>query len=329
MISWHFDVNMSFFKNRRNQEQVDIWPGFVDALSTVLLVFIFVLVGFISSQIYLSGIIFDKDSSLSDLKERLSSVCSLLDCEKNKNQDLTNQNADLTQQIENLNDTVNVLKKMFSEEEMKAKKEHEVKVSLDEKIDQLTEQLKNVLTALAAEKQTSEEQKNALEKIKKENIKLNELSKMSSYRSEFFDKMQNIIGKREGIKVVGDRFIFQSELFFDTASDVLSEDGKDQVAELAEVIKDIGSKIPNKIRWILRVDGHTDKRPISAGGRFKSNWELSAARAISVVKHLIEEGVDPKHLVAAGFGENQPISNGESNEDYAKNRRIEFKLDER
>ena len=320
---------MSFFRNRRNQEQVDIWPGFVDALSTVLLVFIFVLVGFISSQIYLSGIIFDKDSNLSDLKDRLSSVCSLLDCEKHKNANLTKENVDLTKQIENLNDTVALLKKMFSEEELKRKQEHEVKVSLDEKIDQLTTQLQEVLAALAAEKKTSEEQKNALEKIKTENIKLNELSKMSSYRSEFFDKMQNIVGKREGIKVVGDRFIFQSELFFDTASDKLSDEGKEQVSELAEVIRDIGSKIPPKIRWILRVDGHTDKRPISANGRFKSNWELSAARAISVVKHLIDEGVDPKHLVAAGFGENQPISSGETSEDYAKNRRIEFKLDER
>jgi chemotaxis protein MotB len=320
---------MSFFRGKRNQEQLDIWPGFVDALSTVLLVFIFVLVGFISSQIYLSGIIFDKDSSLLNLKEKLSTVCLLLDCEKNKNEDLAQKNVNLTSQITDLNNTVEILRNMFSEEEARRKQEHNVKVSLEEKIDNLTRQLKDVLTALALERKNSEEQRKAIEYIKNENLKLNELSSLNSYRSEFFDKLQSIVKNRKGIKVVGDRFIFQSELFFDTASDDLNEDGKIQVSELAKVVKEIGGKIPPKIRWILRVDGHTDKRSISSGGRFASNWELSAARAISVVKHLISEGIKPERLVAAGFGENQPIANGKSEEDLAKNRRIEFKLDER
>jgi chemotaxis protein MotB len=184
------------------------------------------------------------------------------------------------------------------------------------------------MAALAAEHKTTEEQRKALEQIKKENIKLNELSKMSSYRSEFFDKLQSILEGRDGIKVVGDRFIFQAELFFESASDELSDSGKKQVSELAAVIKEIGEKIPKQIKWILRVDGHTDSRSITSG-KFASNWELSAARAISVVKYLMEKGVDPRHLVAAGFGENQPISFGNSEQDFAKNRRIEFKLDER
>ena len=128
---------------------------------------------------------------------------------------------------------------------------------------------------------------------------------------------------------MGDRFIFQSELFFDTGSDVFNSEGKEQVSELAKVILDIGEKIPSNIRWILRVDGHTDSRKISGNGRFSSNWELSAARAISVVKHLVKEGVSPNHLVAAGFGEFQPIAKGNTEEDLARNRRIEFKLDER
>ena len=258
---------MSYIRKKR-QDEIDIWPGFVDALSTVLLVFIFVLVGFIASQVYLSGIIFDKNSALSDTQVKLSTVCKLLNVEKDKN-------ADLSRQITELNETVANLQSLFNKEEKLKNEEHNAKVSLEQ-----------------------------------------------SYRSEFFDKMKNIVKDKSGIKISGDRFIFQSELFFDSASDELSENGKKQVSELANIIKEIGTKIPKNIRWILRVDGHTDSRPINSG-KFNSNWELSAARAISVVKYLIKKGVPQKHLVAAGFGENQPISS-----DLAKNRRIEFKLDE-
>ena len=319
---------MSFSRKRRNQEEVDIWPGFVDALSTVLLVFIFVLIGFIASQVYLSGIIFDKDSSLSDVKGKLSNVCRLLELEKDKTSELSDKNADLSKQILDLNETVNTLQGMFNKEEALRKEEHEAKLSLEERIEGLSQNLKDVMAQLAAEHKTSEEQKAALEYIKKENVKLNELTKLNSYRSEFFDKLQNIVKDKRGIKIAGDRFIFQSELFFDSASDELSDDGQKQVSDLANVIKEIGNKIPKNINWILRVDGHTDVRPISSG-KFGSNWELSASRAISVVKFLIKCGVSPKHLVAAGFGENQPIASGKSSDDLAKNRRIEFKLDER
>lgn len=319
---------MSFSRRRKNQDQLDIWPGFVDALSTVLLVFIFVLVGFISSQIYLSGIIFDKDSSLSTLQEKISSMCSLLNSEKAKNTELEVMNSDLAKKTAELNQAVNALKSMFSNEQTLRKEEHELKTSLEQKIIDLKKQLGDLLAALAAEQKTADEQKKALEYIKKENIKLNELGKLNSYKSEFFDKLQNIVKDKKGIKIVGDRFVFQSELFFDSASSDLSEPGKKQVFELSKIVKEIGTKIPAKIKWILRVDGHTDTRPITTG-KFLSNWELSSARAISVVKQLISDGIAPEHLVAAGFGENQPISKGKTEEDFAKNRRIEFKLDER
>ena len=241
---------------------------------------------------------------------------------------MSSKNDDLSKQILELNATVANLQSMFDKEEALKNKEHEAKLSLEEKIEELTKNLKDVMAALASEHKTSEEQKAALEYIKKENVKLNELTKLSSYRSEFFDKLQNIVKDKAGIKIAGDRFIFQSELFFDSASDELSEAGEKQVSELAEIIKEIGTKIPENIKWILRVDGHTDARPISSG-KFNSNWELSASRAISVVKSLIKRGVSPKNLVAAGFGENQPIATGKDAKDLAKNRRIEFKLDER
>jgi len=319
---------MLFPRRKKGEEQFDIWPGFVDALSTVLLVFIFVLVGFIASQVYLSGIILDKDSSICNIKEKLANVCSLLNMEKDKNNELNKDNSNLSNQILDLNKTIETLQNMFNKEETLRKDEHQQKVSLEEKLTEITNQLKDVMAALEAEHQNSEKQKEALENIKKENIKLNDLNRISTYRSEFFDKLQEIVKDKKGIKISGDRFIFQSELFFESASDQLSEDGKSQVSNLAKIIKDLSNKIPKNINWILRVDGHTDKRPIT-NEKFASNWELSAARAISVVKHLIKEGIPPKHLVAAGFGDSQPIVDGTSEEILAKNRRIEFKLDQR
>lgn len=317
---------MAYFRRNRDNDDLNIWPGFVDALSTVVLVFTFVIVGFLASQIYLSKIISDKKSSVDNLQSQLSEVCSLFDSEKNKNRELSNINSDLKKQIDELNKVIAKLNSMFTEETKIANQE---KSSLKDKIDKLNAQLKEVLEALAAEHRASEENLKALAAIKNENIKLNELAKFNAYRSEFFEKLENIVKDKKGIKIVGDRFIFQSELFFDTGSDILNEEGKKQVAALAKIILDIGEKIPSNIRWILRVDGHTDSRKISGNGRFASNWELSAARAISVVKHLEKEGVSPNHLVAAGFGEFQPIATGTSEEDLARNRRIEFKLDER
>lgn len=317
---------MAYFRRNRNDDDLNIWPGFVDALSTVVLVFTFVIVGFLASQIYLSKIILDKKSSVDNLQSQLSEVCSLFDSEKHKNKELSDINSDLKKQISELNEVIAKLNSMFSEETKIANQE---KSSLKDKIDKLNAQLKEVLEALAAEHRASEENLKALAVIKNENIKLNELAKFNAYRSEFFEKLENIVKDKKGIKIVGDRFIFQSELFFDTGSDILSEEGKEQVSALAKIILDIGEKIPSNIRWILRVDGHTDSRKISGNGRFASNWELSTARAISVVKHLVKEGVSPNHLVAAGFGEFQPIATGNSEEDLARNRRIEFKLDER
>jgi chemotaxis protein MotB len=216
---------------------------------------------------------------------------------------------------------------MFNEEKLKLSQEKIDKMSLKEKLAVLTQQMQDVLLALDTEKAKVKEREIDLDNLKKEHTKLNEIRKFSAYRSEFFDKLQNIVKDKKGIKVVGDRFIFQSELFFDTASDVLSKKGEIQLRDLAQIVKEIGDKIPKNVRWILRVDGHTDSRPIS--GKFASNWELSAARSISVVKNLIKQGIAPEHLVTAGFGEHQPIATGKSEADLAKNRRIEFKLDER
>lgn len=313
---------MAYFRHSTRNSQLNIWPGFVDALSTVVLVFTFIIVGFFASQIYLASIISDKDNSMGTLQSRLSEVCSLFDTEKERNEKLTTENLSLNQQIKSLNQSIATLQKMLNDNKTILDNKNTENISIQKQLSQLNAHLKEVMEALAIEQRRSSN-------MKAENLKLTELTRFNAYRSEFFDALSTIVKDKKRIKIVGDRFIFQSELFFDTASAELSPEGQLQVSELAKVIKEIGNKIPSNIKWILRVDGHTDNRKISNNFRFASNWELSAARAISVVKHLIQDGIDPSHLVAAGFGEFQPIAIGNDSEALARNRRIEFKLDER
>ena len=151
---------------------------------------------------------------------------------------------------------------------------------------------------------------------------------LQKYRSEFFGKLQSILGEREDIKIVGDRFIFETELLFDSASAELQIIGKEKLSEIGLTLKETTNEIPNNIDWIIMVEGHTDKRPISTT-RYPSNWELSTARANSVLKLLLELGFSPNRLAAAGYGEFFPISDGETETDYQQNRRIELKLTSR
>jgi chemotaxis protein MotB len=156
------------------------------------------------------------------------------------------------------------------------------------------------------------------------------VSELSRFRSEFFGKMREVLGRREGVRVVGDRFVFQSEVLFPSASATLQTAGLAELQQLAEVIRDVSAGAPQELNWVLRVDGHTDRIPLSGSGRFRDNWELSQARALSVVRYLIDvEGIPPERLAATGFGEWQPIDSGSSAEALARNRRIEFKFTER
>jgi chemotaxis protein MotB len=153
------------------------------------------------------------------------------------------------------------------------------------------------------------------------------VKELSNYRSDFFGKLRDVLGNRSDIRIVGDRFVLQSEIFFDTGRADLKPDGRAELDKVAAAIVELESQIPAEIPWILRVDGHTDVRPIL--GQFKSNWDLSAERAISVVQYLVGKGVKPSRLLAAGFGEFQPIESGRTEDAYRRNRRIEFKLTER
>ena len=155
------------------------------------------------------------------------------------------------------------------------------------------------------------------------------VEELQSYRSDFFGRLRAVLANRPGIQVVGDRFVFQSEVLFPVGSADLTVNGWEQIKALAATVREISAKIPPEVNWLLRIDGHADRQPLQGGGRFASNWELSASRAITVVKLLVGEGVPANRLAATGFGDNQPLDNGDSPEAYAKNRRIEIRLTDR
>lgn len=448
----------------------DIWPGFVDALATLLLVIIFLLVVFVLAQILLSQAISGKDEALDRLSRQVSELSDLLDLERQANADLRLNIAQLslslqetvaarddmsdqlsqalsraeeaeralaamqtsasTQsdqierrllEIESLRRDVSTLRKLRDELEAQVarmastleqrdadiaarddalkqsaaalRQREEDLAAKDETIGTLRDRSKELEARLADERertllaQREVEQRDvqisklwedyegqrkltdeqraqvallnqqilalrqeiaklnaALEAAEEEDRKsqaviadlgsrLNKalaakVGELQRYRSEFFGRLREVLGNRPGIRVVGDRFVFQSEVLFASGSAELGEDGQAQMARLAQTLLDISREIPSEVSWVLRVDGHTDTRPISTF-QFPSNWELSAARAISVVKFLIGQGVPPDRLAATGFGEFQPIDERTDEIGNRRNRRIELKLTER
>jgi len=203
-------------------------------------------------------------------------------------------------------------------------------VLLNRQMAALRSQLAAIEEALKASEAKSATQKFEIEDLgRRLNLALaSQVQELQRYRSEFFGKLREILGDHPDIRVVGDRFVFQSEVLFPVGSDEINPAGREQIVKLARTLKEISAKVPTELNWVLRVDGHTDRRPITRG-RFASNWELSSGRAIAVVRLLIAEGVPANRLVAAGFGEFQPLESGESEESYGKNRRIELKITER
>jgi len=194
----------------------------------------------------------------------------------------------------------------------------------------LRDQLSRIASALeVSEAKVKEQQGQIVELGKRLNLALvNKVEELARYRSEFFGRLREILGDRPDIRIVGDRFVFQSEVLFAPGSAELSEDAKKELAPVIAALKDISGKIPPDINWMLRVDGHTDRRPIS-NPQFASNWELSAARAISVVRFAVEEGIPASRIAAAGFADKQPIDPRSAEDAYRRNRRIELKLTER
>ncbi|MGD8430313.1 MAG: peptidoglycan -binding protein, partial [Ectothiorhodospiraceae bacterium] len=202
--------------------------------------------------------------------------------------------------------------------------------SLRSEIRALRDQISSLSKALDLSQETVASQKT---KIKDLGERLNlalaqKVKELAGYRSEFFGRMRQVLGDIPEIRIVGDRFVFQSELFFESGSAEIGEGGQQKLDRVAKVLNDVADRIPSEVDWVLQVEGFTDKRPINTL-RFPSNWELSTARATNIVHYLIQQGISPRHLAAAGFGEYQPIDPADTPEAYARNRRIEFKLTSR
>jgi chemotaxis protein MotB len=335
----------------RRFEVVNYWPGFVDALSTMLLVIIFLLSVFMLAQFFLSREVTGKDEALARLNRQIEELTNLLALERTQKSTDETKIATLTATLDNADREAKRLKDAAAEgaaaaadagkaatvasaldnqKEITARALAQVDV-LNQQIAALRRQLAAIEDALAASETAGRE---AQSKIADLGARLNvalaqKVQELSRYRSDFFGRLRQILGSRPDIRVVGDRFVFESSVLFDVGKADISAAGKQSLDTLASAVLDLEREIPPDIPWILRVDGHTDSRPLSGGGQFKSNWELSAARAVSVVQYLVSKGVEPDRLAAAGFGEFQPLDQGTDDDSLARNRRIELKLTER
>ena len=276
----------------------------------------------------------NKDNTIFDLRGKIIELNNVLSISDKQRIDQELEIALLRKNIQDIEDI------RISEKEISSTKIEEMEIQSSQTFEQIAilsdeiENLKNEIETLNLALEASEEEamsKNLEIEILGERLNkalTSKIFELQKYRSEFFGKLQNLLGDRDDIKIVGDRFIFESELLFDSSSANLQENGKEKLKEIAMTLMETTKQIPTDIDWIIQVEGHTDKRPINTA-QFPSNWELSTARANSVLKLLLEIGFSPKRLAAAGYGEFYPISEGETKEDYQQNRRIELKLTSR
>jgi chemotaxis protein MotB len=341
---------MALSRVRRGDSGMNYWPGFVDALSTLVLSVIFLLTVFMVAQFFLTQDIAGKDTALQRLNAQISRLSQLLSLETSNKTDLESQVAQLRaslsaaqdererlrgaaaapapggnqNQVDNLNSQIDVQK------EATARAIAQIE-NLNEQIKALRNQIAALQEALGTSEQKDKDSQIQIADLgQRLNVALAQrVQELTRYRSDFFGKLREILGNRPDIRVVGDRFVFQSELFFDSGTASLRPEGTAELDKVASAVLDMQKQIPSEINWVLRVDGHTDTRPLSGASQFKTNWDLSAARAISVVQYLVSKGVPPQRLVAAGFGEFQPIDPGSTDEAFNRNRRIELKLTER
>ncbi len=306
---------------------INIWPGFVDALSALILVMLFTFMVFIVSQFYLSDSLQTREKSLSELSHVIATLKKSLEGEKSKKNLLNEEIEGLKEENFSLVEALNIQGKELLRESQGREKSSLDLISLEEQVKELNLQLQQITSALESSTVEAEEKDLKIEEL---SLKLNQalqkkMKELSTYRSEFFEKLQKALGHRQEIHVVGDRFIFQAEVLFPLGSEAIDPSGQEELKKFAQILREISKKIPSETSWILRVDGHTDILPM----KNSTNRKLSMARALSVVDFLIHEGIPPERLVPAGFGEFHPIDIKDSEESLARNRRIEFKLDQR
>jgi chemotaxis protein MotB len=338
---------MALSRSRRQARQ-DYWPGFVDAMASLLLVIIFLLSVFMLAQFFLSQEILGKDTALTRLNSQIAELTELLQLERANSDDLEatiaslsatlagaeNERDRLQTQLQGLgagvsdkDDRIAALTSELAEEREMSDEATAQVALLNQQLSALRSQIAALEQALEASEQRDIESRTRISDLgRRLNLALAQrVQDLSRYRSDFFGRLREILADRSDIRIEGDRFVFQSEVLFSAGSAEVANAGLDDLNALADAIKELEGEIPPEIPWVLQIGGHTDKRPINTP-RFPSNWELSASRAISVAKYLVEQGISPQRLVAAGFGEFQPIDDGDSEEAFRRNRRIEFKL---
>ena len=340
---------MALARNRRDRG-VDYWPGFVDALSTLLLGIIFLLSIFAVVQFYLSQEVTGKDTALQRLNAQIAQLTDLLSLEKTGRSNLEEQLASFRSNLaatESERDRLRGLAEGAGNAAAAQGKANQLASQLDlekqsvaralaqvEILNQQIAALRRQLGAIEAALETSEKRdRDSQTRIADLGQRLNlalaqRVQELQRYRSDFFGRLRTVLGNRPDVRIVGDRFVFQSEVFFDAGQAVLKPEGRAEIDKIASALLELEKQIPADIGWVMRVDGHTDIRPIT-NVQFPSNWELSAARAIAVVQYMISLGVSPQRLVAAGFGEFQPLDTEKTEDAFRRNRRIELKLTER
>ncbi|MEL0165066.1 MAG: peptidoglycan-binding protein [Alphaproteobacteria bacterium] len=378
--------------NTRRSENFT-WPGFVDALATLLMVIIFVLMVFVLIQANLAYRVSGQDATLGEMRQQLASLSELLNIERRASADLAADLAQLQIQLETSETDRSALAEQLalvqatlgtrtSELTTLSAKQAETEAALAAARDALDERLRALqmvegqlaltearnrtqqqtmrdleaettaskaevaqmtlvlaglrqrieeLTSLLAEKdRQAEADKVAIANLGKSlnNALASRVQELQQFRSEFFGRLRDVLKGRDDVQIVGDRFVFQSEVLFAPGQADIGPTGQSQLAQLAVALADIAAKIPDDINWVLQVDGHTDNLPVRAG-RYTDNWDLSTERALSVVRFLLLQGVPAKRLAATGYGEFQPLTNGDSVADRRLNRRIELKITQR
>jgi chemotaxis protein MotB len=393
--------------SRRRYGEINTWPGFVDALATLVMVIVFVLMIFTLFQFYLKDLISGREQALARLSQQIGELADMLSLERrttaelrltvsqlsqelqsststrdrlvqelaaanaradSMNQQAARVGADLEDAFKSISadkekieaqlreldalrrnvETLTILRRELEAklaeqggeiEKSRQAVSEERKLSEDAKAraDLLTRQINALQQQLAAlnevlgasEKKAQEQQVQIADLGRRLNLALaSRVEELARFRSEFFGRLRQVLGERSDIRIVGDRFVFQAEVLFPAGSAELEPAGRAQIARVADALKEITGKIPAEINWVLQVDGHTDKRPIQTA-QFPSNWELSSARAISVVKFLMSQGIASERLSAAGFAEFQPIDSRDDEIGWRRNRRIELKLTNR
>jgi len=331
----------------RSRRPLNVWPGYVDALATLLLAVVFLLTVFVVGQFFLSQELTGRDATLVKLNRQIADLTDLLALERSNRRNQEDEVRSLRTTLAGVEaerdqaksqaeaatvsqGAAGTLDKQIEAERGATRRALSQVDLLNEQISAMRRQLAALEDALAAsETRDRESQVRIAELGSRLNVALaQKVQELARYRSDFFGRLRQILGNRPDIRVVGDRFVLQSEVLFPGGSATLKPEAGPELDRIAGAIADLAKQIPADLPWVLRVDGHTDARPINTA-QFPSNWALSAARAIAVVQYLAGKGIPAQHLLAGAFGEFQPLDAGTTEDAYARNRRIEMKLTER